>query len=131
MTMGHSWRPFRERKCREGPRRRLGDERGSVAAELAIALPAVLLALLLGVGALSAAATQVMLQDVASDAARLLGRGESQSRAAQAVGVVDGAVLASRVDGDLVCATASVQVQIGRIIRLPLRAESCALGGGL
>lgn len=107
-------------------------ERGSVAAELAVALPAALLALLLGVGALSAAATQVSLQDAAADAARLIGRGESTSRAAGVVATaVDGARSASRADGDLVCVTASVDLRVGRIIAVPLRASSCALAGGL
>ena len=55
---------------------RFGGDRGSVAAELAFALPAVVLALLLGAGALGAAARQVSLQDAAADAARLLGRGK-------------------------------------------------------
>lgn len=107
-------------------------ERGSVAAELAIALPAALLALLLGVGALSAAATQVSLQDAAADAARLLGRGESADRAACVVAAsVDGAHSASRADGDLVCVTASIDLRVGRVISVPLRASSCALAGGL
>ncbi|WP_193596704.1 TadE family type IV pilus minor pilin [Microbacterium sp. YJN-G] len=107
-------------------------ERGSVAAELAVALPAVLLALMLGAGALSAAAQQVALQDAAADAARLLGRGESNDRAAGVVQrAVGGARLsAHRADG-LVCAAASAEVQFGRLISIPLRAESCALEGGL
>ncbi|BDZ37487.1 TadE family type IV pilus minor pilin [Microbacterium suwonense] len=117
---------------RSGSRRgRLGGERGSVAAELAIALPAVLLALLLGVGALHAAATQVALQDAAADAARLLGRGESASRAADVVRIVAGAEMAQHDSGDLVCVTASAHARIGRIISIPLRARSCALSGGL
>lgn len=112
--------------------RRLGDDGGSVAAELAVALPAVLLALLLGVGALSAAAQQVVLQDVAADAARLLGRGEDAARAASLVaGAVPGASATSSTQGDLVCVTASAEMRIGRIIALPLRASSCALSGGL
>jgi hypothetical protein len=106
-------------------------ERGSVAAELAVALPAVLLALLLGVGALSAAATQVALQDAAADAARLLGRGEGASRAAGVVHAVHGARMASRDAGDLVCVTASADFRVGRLISIPLHAQSCALGGGL
>ena len=113
---------------RAGPR----DERGSVAAELAVALPAALLALLLGVGALSAAATQVSLQDAAADAARLLGRGESAGRAAGVVSTsVAGARTASHAEGELVCVTASVDLRVGRIISVPLRASSCALAGGL
>ena len=51
-------------------RRGLGDDRGSVVAEFAVALPAVVLVVLLGVGALGASATQVRLQDAAADAAR-------------------------------------------------------------
>lgn len=109
-----------------------GGERGSVTAELAVALPAALLALLLGVGVLSAAATQVALQDAAADAARLLGRGDSANRAAGVVSTaVDGARLGTRRAGDLVCAAASAEVRLGRIITIPLRAESCALDGGL
>lgn len=112
--------------------RRLGGEGGSVAAELAVALPAVLLALLLGAGALGAAARQVALQDAAADAARLLGRGESVSRAAGVVASsVDGASLASHDRGDLVCVTASAQLRIGRLISVPLQADSCALADGL
>ncbi|MFT4157172.1 MAG: TadE/TadG family type IV pilus assembly protein, partial [Microbacterium sp.] len=57
-------------------RERIGDDRGAVAAELAIALPAVVLTLLLGAGALGTAARQVALQDAAADAARLIARGE-------------------------------------------------------
>ncbi|UNK71741.1 TadE family type IV pilus minor pilin [Microbacterium sp. H1-D42] len=115
-----------------GTRGTLRGERGSVAAELAVALPAALLALLLGVGALSAAATQVSLQDAAADAARLLGRGESQARAAGVVSAsVAGARSDSRAAGDLVCVTASIDLKVGRIISVPLRASSCALAGGL
>ncbi|MGF2950307.1 TadE family type IV pilus minor pilin [Microbacterium alcoholitolerans] len=118
--------------CGGGFSRAAREERGSVAAELAVALPAVLLALLLGVGALSAAATQVSLQDAAADAARLLGRGESADRAAGVVSAsVDGARSASRTDGDLVCVTASIEMRIGRVISVPLSASSCALAGGL
>ncbi|MBO9627068.1 MAG: hypothetical protein J7484_11925 [Microbacterium sp.] len=98
---------------------------------MAIALPAVVLALVLGIGALSAAARQVSLQDAAADAARVLGRGEEQASAARIVRTaVPDAVVSSRSDGDLVCATASVDVAIAGSLRLPLQASSCALSGG-
>ncbi|WP_256999500.1 TadE family type IV pilus minor pilin [Microbacterium sp. SZ1] len=110
---------------------RPGGDRGSVAAELALALPAVLLVLLLGAGALGAASRQVALQDAAADAARLLGRGEDAGRAAAAVArAVPGAGMASRTAADLVCVTAHSEVAIAAV-RLPLRASSCALAGGL
>lgn len=107
-------------------------ERGSVAAELALALPAVVLTLLLGAGVLGAASRQVALQDAAADAARLLGRGEDPGRAQSAVtAAVPGASMSSSPSGDLVCVTASVDVSIGSIVRVPLNASSCALAGGL
>lgn len=133
MRLARRGRPGGRRGRRPGRRLGggLGSDRGSVAAELAVALPAVLLALLLGVGALSAAATQVALQDVAADAARLLGRGEGQARAAGVVHAVHDARMVSRDTGDLVCVTASADFRVGRLISVPLRAQSCALSGGL
>lgn len=107
-------------------------ERGSASAELALTLPAVVLALLLGAGALGAASRQVALQDASADAARLLGRGEEEGAAERVVQVaVPGARLSSTRSGELVCVTASVETSIGALMRLPLRARSCALDGGL
>lgn len=119
------------------PRRRLDmmsrdtAERGSVAAELAVALPAVVLTLALGIGALGAAARQVALQDAAADAARVLSRGESDDAAARIVSrTVPGAGLSASRGDDLVCVTTKVDAEIGGLIRLSLRARSCALDGG-
>lgn len=106
-------------------------ERGSVAAELALTLPAVLLVLVLGVGALGAAARQVSLQDAAADAARLLGRGEDSGAASAVVSrAVPGATMSSSATGDLVCVTARSEVALGALLRVPLEASSCALDGG-
>ncbi|WP_243224582.1 TadE family type IV pilus minor pilin [Microbacterium sp. CIAB417] len=103
-----------------------------MAAELAVAVPAVLVVLLLGVSALGAAAQQVTLQDAAADAARLLGRGEPASAAAAAVArAVDGARVSTQIQDDLACVTARAEVRIGRIVSVPLQASSCALAGGL
>ncbi|WP_282847341.1 TadE family type IV pilus minor pilin [Microbacterium oxydans] len=111
---------------------RHADERGSAAAELALALPAVVLALLLGAGALGAASRQVALQDASADAARLLGRGEGYGAAERVVhAAVPGARMSSSPLGDLVCVTTSADVSVGALIRMPLRASSCALEGGL
>lgn len=121
----HKPRELSRALCRTG-------ERGSASAELALALPAVVLALLLGAGALGAASRQVALQDASADAARLLGRGEGHDAAANAVyAAVSGAKTSSSVAGDLVCVTASLEVSVGPLIRMPLRASSCALAGGL
>lgn len=108
--------------------RRLGDDRGSVVAEFAVALPAIALVLLLGVGTLGAGARQVRLQDAAADAARLAARGESPSRVTEAIAAaVPGG--AARIDsrGELICVTATAP----GILDARLSATSCALGGGL
>ncbi|WP_426181245.1 TadE family type IV pilus minor pilin [Microbacterium sp. TWP3-1-2b2] len=113
-------------------RKKVDGERGSVAAELAIALPAVVLALLLGAGALGAAARQVSLQDAVADAARLLGRGEDAGTAYAAVTAsVRDAQVSSELRGDLSCVSARTDAVIGHVIRIPLTASSCALSGGL
>lgn len=102
------------------------DERGAVAAEFAVAVPAVLVVLALGVGALSAGATAVRLQHATADAARLLGRGDDAARALGLVADAGGAARVTRTDG-LVCVSASVAVPFG----LPdLSARSCTLDGG-
>lgn len=112
-------------------RRRSLGERGSAAAELAVALPAAVLALAVGIGGLSAAATQVSLQDAVADAARLLSRGESDHRVQQAVRAsLEGVRLTSRRSQGLVCVTGEIELAIGRVIRMPLRANACALDGG-
>lgn len=110
----------------------LGGDRGSVAAELALALPAVVLVIALGAGCLGAAARQVALQDAAADAARLLGRGEDAGRAAGAVSsAAPGATMSSTVSGDVVCVSTHDEVAVGAFVSIPLRASSCALDGGL
>lgn len=121
----------RSRRRRQDAPARDAAERGSVAAELAVALPAVVLTLALGVGTLGAAARQVALQDAAADAARVLGRGEGVDAAERIVsGAVPGARLSSSRGDDLVCVTTRVDAEIGGLIRLSLRARSCALDGG-
>ncbi|GAA2464119.1 hypothetical protein GCM10009857_32470 [Agromyces soli] len=106
-------------------------ERGSVTAELAVALPAVAAVLALCLGAVLLAAQQVRLSDGAADAARALGRGESASTAAGiAARVSGGAVsLGSTNDGTFVCATLRAPAA-GLLAAIELRASSCALAGG-
>jgi len=109
-------------------RPRRGDDRGSVVAEFAVALPAVALVLLLGVGALAAASRQVRLQDAVADAARLSARGEPEQRARAAVATaVPGASVEIGTREDLVCVSASAPALLG----LRVTADGCALAGGL
>lgn len=112
-------------------RRVAGGDRGSVTAEFALAMPAVILALVVAVGALSAAAAQAGLQDTVADAARLVARGESTDRVTEIVGTLgDGIRLrVTRADG-LVCVVGDRELSIGNLITIPLQARSCALDGG-
>ncbi|QIG39958.1 hypothetical protein G5T42_11080 [Microbacterium sp. 4R-513] len=110
-------------------RRRLGDDRGSVVAEFAVALPAVVLVLVFCAGALAAAARHVRLQDAAADAARIVARGEPDAAAGAVVArAVPGASAAVHGSGDFVCVTASAPAGIALV---ELSATSCALAGGL
>ncbi len=108
------------------------DDDGAVAAEFAVALPAVALVLAVCVGAVGVGSQQLRLQDAAADAARGLGRGESvsavQHRAARAA---PGSALAEWHSGELVCARVTVDARgPAAVAGLRLAAESCALDGG-
>ncbi|VXB93194.1 TadE-like protein [Microbacterium sp. 8M] len=108
-----------------------GGERGSATAELAVALPVVVLTLLLGVGALGAGMRLVALQDAVADAARILGRGDDAGGAGAAVARADPAAgFAVRRSADLVCVTASTEARVLGAIAVPLQATGCALDGG-
>ncbi|MFB8387188.1 TadE family type IV pilus minor pilin [Microbacterium sp. NPDC055910] len=107
--------------------RAIRDDTGAVAAEFAVALPAIVLVLLLAAGALGAASRHVRLQDAAADAARILARGDPASRATSAVAsAVPGAGVAVHEDGDVVCVTATAPA----LLALTLTATGCALAGG-
>lgn len=105
-------------------------DRGSVAAEFAVVLPAVVLVLLLTAGALGASARQVRLQDAAADAARLVAREEPVGRAQSAVAdAVSGAIASISYRGDIVCVTATAPTSVP-LVPARLEASSCALAGG-
>ena len=105
-------------------------ERGSVTAEFAVALPAIALVLAACLASVQLAAQQVRLTDAAADAARALGRGESEADAAAiADRVSGGAALSAATDGQFVCATLTSSGG-GLLAAIELRAESCAVTGG-
>lgn len=108
-------------------RPRPGDDRGSVVAEFAVALPAVALVLLLVAGVMSAGGRHIRLQDAVADAARLAARGEAEDRVRSAAAVLPGASAAIESRGDLVCVTATAPALLG----IDLHATGCALAGGL
>lgn len=101
---------------------RSGDD-GSVTAEFAAVVPAVLLVLACCLTGLQLAGQQVRLQDAAAATARSLARGDP----APAIG---GARVATRTHGTLLCARLTA-ASIAPLIPVELSAESCALAGGL
>ncbi|WP_295837042.1 TadE family protein [uncultured Microbacterium sp.] len=102
------------------------DERGAVTAEFAVALPAVVVVLALGVGVLGSAATAVRLQHAVTESARLLGRGDDGALAA--VAEAGGAATVDRRDGT-VCVSATAVLPVALPLP-PVSARACALDGG-
>jgi Flp pilus assembly protein TadG len=106
-------------------------DRGSVTAEFAVALPAIALVLAACLASVVLVAQQVRLQDAAADAARALGRGEAAGAAGSiADRVSGGARLSSWTEDPFVCVALSAD-GAGLLAAIELRAESCAVAGGL
>ena len=103
-----------------------------MAAEFAVAMPAVLLVLATALGGVQLAGLQLKAQDAAADAARSYARGETAGVvAARLERQVPGAGITRSTRGDLVCARVEVTPS-GPIARLgvSVHATSCAVSGG-
>lgn len=104
-------------------------DRGSVTAEFAIALPAVVLVLAACLGAGQAVALQVRVQDAAAAAARQLARGDPGAARALVSRLVPGASVTANPRADLVCATVAAHPG-GLLSAMWVTATSCALAEG-
>jgi Flp pilus assembly protein TadG len=109
-----------------GMTRRLWEDRGSVTAEFAAVLPAVVLVLGCALGAMQLASEQLRLQGADAQAARMLGRGDPGARAL-ILAVNPGATFVVRTSGDLVCADARAPASIGILLGVTISASACAL----
>ncbi len=111
-----------------GARPAAADEHGSVAAEFAIALPAVILVLAMVLGGLQLGVLQLRLQDAAADAARSLGRGDSAAAVASRLAQqIPGARWSSSRSGALVCARLVASAGgPAAMLGLTVSAASCA-----
>lgn len=92
------------------PRHRSADDRGSATAELAVALPALVLLVLFALGAINAVLAQMRCVDAARDAALAAARGEDGTAAGRRTAPA-GASVSVQVDGDTVRATVRVPVR--------------------
>jgi hypothetical protein len=103
-------------------------ERGTVTAEFAVALPAVLVVLAACLGALRVGAEQVRTVDAAAVAARSAARGDDpavSARLARSAGADQ--VATNRSADGLVCVVARRATPVLGLT-VPLAARSCALG---
>jgi TadE-like protein len=117
-------------------RSRWGDrgEDGSVTAEFAVVLPAVILVLACCLGAVQVIGQQVRMTDAAAAAARVLARGDAAALAESVVRrSVPGASVRSEQRGEFVCVHLDAPSAFGLFVGLGLTIEagSCALSGGL
>lgn len=103
------------------------DQRGAVAAEFAVTVPAVILVVLLSVSVLLTAGKLVRLEHAVAQGARLAARGESDERVrATVVRLVEGGTVVIRPQGDLVCVDGAAP--LSAVLPLPAaRASSCAV----
>lgn len=127
------------RTARRSPRhgtapllRSLRGDDGSVVAEFAVVVPAVVAvvgAALIGVGA---GVQAVRLADAAAVAARQTARGDAASVPGTLAALAPGAVIATTVDGDLTCVRLTRAVSLGPLVGpVALTGRSCAPQAGL
>lgn len=104
-----------------------GGERGSVTAEFAVVVPAIVLLIVIGVGALATSGRQVRLEHGVAQAARIAARGEADGDALAALRRAEPTASGSvRQEGDLICVDATSPTTLP--LPLPaLSATSCAL----
>ncbi|CAN5410822.1 hypothetical protein BH09ACT1_BH09ACT1_08980 [soil metagenome] len=113
------------------PRADGGGSRGSITAEFAVVIPAVVVILAACLGGVRLMGVQLQLQDAAAAGARSLGRGEALDAAtAQAHSAVGGSSVTSVTRGSLVCVTAAAANHGGLLGFIPVTATSCSLADG-
>jgi hypothetical protein len=105
---------------------RSNSDLGSVTAEFAVALPAIVLVLAFAIGAIGLGGEQLRLQGAAFEAARMLGRGDSGALA-RVRSVFPAATLSTYASGESICAQARVTAALGVLTGISLSATSCAL----
>lgn len=113
----------------------LGDadrgDSGSVTAEFAALVPAVLLVLAFCLGGVQLVAQQVRLTDAAADAARSIARGDGRAQAANRVRTsVGDARMTTHSEGDFVCVglVSEAAFAPGAAVGMTVGAHGCALG---
>lgn len=102
------------------------DERGSITAEFAITVPAVLVVLAVIVGGVQLAGQQAGLTALAGDLARLEARGDSALAAARRQNFTGNPVIERRETGGVLCVTARASPRTGMLAAVTIEAAGCA-----
>lgn len=104
----------------------LRGERGSVTAEFAVVVPAVLVVLGLSIGAVVLAAHRLTLSSAAVELARLEARGDVAAAGARLAALGDGVEVARSRDGPLLCIALAARRGAGALGLIHLGARGCA-----
>lgn len=102
------------------------DRRGSVTAEFAITVPAVLLVLGLVIGSVQLAAERVSLTALAGDVARLEARGDAALAAARIASFTGNPRLARSGGSEVLCVEASSGPRAGVLSAVSVTGRGCA-----
>ncbi|MGO3146307.1 MAG: TadE/TadG family type IV pilus assembly protein [Leucobacter sp.] len=102
------------------------DERGSVTAEFAITVPAVLLVLGIVIGGIHLAAERVALVSLAGDVARLEARGDSSLAASRIASDGRSPTIRREHDGGVLCVEATSAPRPGLLAAIQVQGRGCA-----
>lgn len=104
----------------------LADDRGSITAEFAIVLPAVLMVLALAVGSILLATHRLVLSSAASEVARLEARGDHTAASARLGAVVGEPRVQRESRGALHCVTLLATPAAGVLSLIEVSGQGCA-----
>ncbi|WP_053352471.1 TadE/TadG family type IV pilus assembly protein [Leucobacter musarum] len=107
------------------------DDRGTVTAEFAIVIPAVLVVLGLVIGGVSIAAHRIALVSIVADATRLEARGDTDAAAGVLAQLSDRARIERDTSGQILCLTARDRPGRGPLSVVQIAARSCAALTGM
>lgn len=134
---GDAWDAESDGDSRDGPTKGHPNETnsdvGSVTAEFAALVPAVLLVLAFCLGGVQVVGLQLRLTDAAADAARSLARGDGQAQAAARVRISVGRVsMSTETRGGFVCVRLASEAAFApaATMGMTVQARGCALGEG-
>jgi Flp pilus assembly protein TadG len=111
-------------------RSRLGADHGSVVAEFALVVPALLSVLGLALMGAGAGVQAIRLSDAAAVVARQTARGGADSVPATLAALAPGAAMDTTSEGDLICVRLTRAVALGPVDAVELAGRSCAPSAG-